>query len=121
MDVCYNLVCFAPLVHRSHGAGYFALKPIAISDDEEFLIVAFHWLLKGYAVEQINLCSLPSLGVPDNAKRAGLVRIFGDESCNLIRFGDMIQIITDHPESRPLPKWEILEMHWFIHVPRRGP
>jgi hypothetical protein len=45
-EVCYNLMCLALSVHKYWEKGYFALKPISLSDDKKRLEIQFFWLTK---------------------------------------------------------------------------
>jgi hypothetical protein len=45
-EVCQNLICLAPHAHAYWDRGYFALKPIKISDDKKRLDIQFFWLLQ---------------------------------------------------------------------------
>ena len=44
VDACYNLICLNPHVHRCWNKGYFAFKPIELSDDRKRLNLQFVWL-----------------------------------------------------------------------------
>lgn len=72
MDDCHNMLSLSPSARRYHGKGYFALKPIAVSEDKKCLTVKFYWLLKGQYSGSVRLCDPPLLegryGGPGSAR-----------------------------------------------------
>jgi hypothetical protein len=113
VEVCNNLMCLSPSAHRYHGKGYFALKPVLLSEDQKCLTVKFFWLRKGSRPSQVNLCDAPSVEGRDQGP--GRARLGNHETTDLIRSGDEIRLETEDPENLPLPSWELLEMQWFLN------
>ena len=92
--------------------GYFALKPVAISEDRKCLTVKFHWLLKGHYSSSVRLCDPPSLD--GHNQGPGPVRLFNYEvsiddhihgimavSDLTIQSRDEVQPTAEDPESFP--------------------
>lgn len=108
VDVCHKMICLYPNAHRYHGKGYFALKPVAISEGRKCLTVKFYWLLKGPNSSSVRLCGHPSL--EDRNQGPGLARLLNHEmsighettvSDLIIRSGDEIQLTTEDPKKLP--------------------
>lgn len=113
IDVCDNLLCLSPSAHRYHAKGYFALKPIAISDDQKSLTVEFFWLQKGSHQKFVNICDIPAIASYNQGPR--YARLINHETTALIRSGGKILIETEDPTNYPLPNWHLLEMQWFLN------
>jgi hypothetical protein len=94
--------------HRYHGKGYFALKPVLLSDNRKCLTVKFFWLLKGSHPPFVNFCNRPLVEGRDQGP--GYARLINYKTTNLIRSGDEIRLETEDPGNLPLPSWELLEM-----------
>lgn len=107
------MMCLSPSAHRYHRKGYFALKPISLSEDQKCLTVKFFWLRKDSRPSYVNLCDTPS--VKGHDQDPGYARLFNHETTDLIRSGDKIHLETEDPENLPLPSWELLEMQWFLN------
>lgn len=112
VDHAYNLMCLSPSAHRYHSKGYFALKPIYLADDKKKLTLEFHWLSKGRG-DHVRLTQKPCV----ESSRGGPVnsRLIDHDSVQLIQSGHRITMTTNDPVENPLPKWEIMEMQWFLN------
>lgn len=122
VDVCHNMLSLSPNAHRYYGKGYFALKPIALSEDKKCLTVKFYWLVKGQYSESVRLCDPPMLEGRDRGP--GSARLYNQEkvvgpgtplSDVIIQSGDEIRITTEDPDNCPLPHWHLLEMQWTLN------
>ena len=122
-DVCYNMISLSPDAHRYHWSGYFALKPVKISEDKKCLSVKLYWLPKvdGPISSSVSrLCDPPSQLEGNPSQGPGLARLFNYEmpisGCfPCIKSGDEIKLTTEDPENCPLPHWELLEMQWILN------
>lgn len=106
-------MCLSPSAHRYYRKGYFALKPISLSDDKKCLTVKFFWLCKESRPSNVNLCETPLLEGRDQGP--GYARLWNHETTNLIQSGDELPLETEDPENLPLPSWALLEMQWFLN------
>jgi hypothetical protein len=113
VEVCYNLMCLSPSAHHYQRKGYFALKPVSMSEDQKCLTVKFFWLLKGSHPSYVNLCDAPSVEGRDQGPC--YARLWNHETSDPIQSGDEIRLETEDPENLPLPSWELLEMQWFLN------
>ena len=113
IEVCYNLMCLSRNAHRYRGKGYYALKPISLSPDKKCLTVKFFWLRKGPCASFVNLCDTPSLEGRDQGPC--YARLWNHETTDLIQSGTELRFETEDPENLPLPKYELLEMQWFLN------
>jgi hypothetical protein len=112
-DVCYNLMCLAPSAHKYWEKGYFALKPIKLSDDKKSLDIKFYWL-KVRNPGDITILQRPILsGEPRNGPN--MTKLMNCNSDVVISSGDQICLKTEKPEKYPLPDFQLLEMQWFLH------
>lgn len=100
------MICLSPNAHRYNGKGYFALKPVAISEDRKCLTFKFYWLLKDPNSSSVRLCDPSSL--EDRNHGPGLARLLNHEmsidhettvSDLIIRSGDEIQLTTEDPKN----------------------
>lgn len=113
-EACYNRLCLSPSAHRYFGKGYFALKPISIYDDQKYMVVKFFWLHKGPSDNAfVNFRDTPLLEGQDEGD--GYSRLFNHETTSIIRSGDELRLKTENPQTHPLPRWDILEMQWFMN------
>ena len=110
----FNLMCFAPTVHRYHERAYFALEPKEISDDKKCLTVKFFWLPqhKKLLVPLLHTPSIPEDLEDGRCRRTGLWNV---ESGERILSGSEICLETTDPVKLPLPDLRLLEMQWFLH------
>ena len=113
-EVVYNLMCFAPHVHRYHEKAFFALEPKEISEDKKRLKVKFFWMPRYSYSAKVDILRTPS--IPEDSdgriRRVGLWNVLTDEK---IRSGDEICLETDDPVRLPLPDWNLLQMQWTLH------
>lgn len=113
-EACYNLLCLSPTARRYFRKGYFALKPISISEDQKCMVLKFFWLRKGPSDKTfVNIRDTPSLEGQDQGH--GRSRLLDHETTSVIRSGDELRLETEEPQNHPLPRWEILEMQWFMN------
>lgn len=113
-EVCQNLICLALHVHGYWERGYFALKPIRLSDDKKRLDVQFFWLQQHKFASQVNILQTPSL--PKGLDQGpNFAKLWNHQTDKKICSGDEISLETDDPATRPLPDFKVLEMQWFLH------
>ena len=92
--------------------GYFALKPIQLSDDKKCLEVEFHWMPQYRYSSKVDILTPPKSsegldGRPD-------IMLFHIPTKRPICSGDKISLKTDDPETLPLPHFALLEMQWTL-------
>jgi hypothetical protein len=113
----YNLISLRPDVHRIWGQGLFALKPVFESDDKKTLIVQFFWQTK-----QKDSFPYISLTIQPHSTK-GLNQLIGPHGHPIrllnkdeqrIQSGDLFELNTDDPITKPLPSFELLELQWFL-------
>ncbi|KAF2804494.1 uncharacterized protein BDZ99DRAFT_341644, partial [Mytilinidion resinicola] len=112
-EVCQNLICLAPHAHAYWAQAYFALKPIRISEDKKCLEVQLFWLLQNARRPTVQVQTVPSLAALDLGPNS--VKLFDNQTNQLISSGSEISLTTDDPVLRPLPDMALLEMQWFLH------
>ncbi|KAI5292175.1 hypothetical protein KEM52_006564 [Ascosphaera acerosa] len=120
------MLCLSPSAHRYHSAGYFGLRPLALSADRTELQVEFWWLhqdsvdaqLREYTVE-------PELTRPEHRRETtagsfphGPQRslLLNHVTCTLLASGDVLTLRTDDVDNRPLPELELLDMQWVLQL-----
>jgi hypothetical protein len=108
----YNLITLSPDAHAKWAAGYFALKPISLSDDKMILKVQFFWQKEQDTQTTISLLTapFPTEGL-ERHRYAGLVD-WRTKRC--IKSGDYFDLQTTNPTTKPLPSFQLLEMQWFL-------
>jgi hypothetical protein len=95
----YLMLCLTLSAHRYYEKGYFALKPVSMSEDQKCMTVKFLWPLKGLR---------PMLECRDQGP--GYARLINHETLDFIQSGGEICLETKDPANLPLPSWELLEM-----------
>ena len=113
----YNLVSLSPDAHSSWGNGYFALKPISMSNDKKTLTVQFFWQkMQKDPVSTISLTTLPysTEGLDGTTAVSGGPVWLYNKDRNPIRSGDKFELTTNDPITKPLPSFELLELQWFL-------
>ncbi|KIW95626.1 uncharacterized protein Z519_04211 [Cladophialophora bantiana CBS 173.52] len=108
------MISLTATAHKYWSNGYFALKPVELSDDQKNLQVRFYWLSKIPYVPIANITTFPSLSLEDSDRGPGTARLFDHEDCKVIRSGDTFTLHTDDPDSQPLPDFKLLELQWFL-------
>ncbi|OJJ42437.1 hypothetical protein ASPZODRAFT_170112 [Penicilliopsis zonata CBS 506.65] len=112
-EVCQNLICLAPTVHRLWRKAKFALKPEELSEDQKTLTVRFFWLSDSrYHRKEIGL---PPYIAPGLDRSTGNTVLMNSETMQIISSGDILEFKTDDPENHPLPSFDILELQWMLH------
>ncbi len=112
----YNLISLGPHIHRMWGQGLFALKPISESDDKKKLTVQFFWQTKQEdSLPDISLTIQPhsTKGLEQSMTAHGPIWLHNKDK-EIIRSGDIFELNTDDPITKPLPSFELLELQWFL-------
>jgi hypothetical protein len=112
VETCSNLMCLSRDAHGCWAKGYFALKPIQLSDDKKCLEVEFHWMPQYRYSSNVDILTPPKSsegldGRPD-------IMLFHIPTKRPICSGDKISLKTDDPEMLPLPHFALLEMQWIL-------
>ncbi|KAJ9261872.1 hypothetical protein DTO195F2_3860 [Paecilomyces variotii] len=117
-DGCFNMICINPLAHELWNRGFFALRPISLSEDKKTLIIEFHWQPrpKHTKFDTIDVLQCPGSSkdlesVDDNVLAT---RIGDSTQTRFIRTGDRFELRTEDPLTHPLPSWDLLEMQWYL-------
>ena len=113
LDICSNLVTFSYGAHAYWNNALFALQPIAVSEDKLSLSLRFFWLLKYHHSSSIDLLTQPKTlhGLKGGLDYTGWYKF---QEKRALEAGDIIRIITDNPETKPLPSLELLRMQWIL-------
>ncbi|KAJ5562892.1 hypothetical protein N7535_002662 [Penicillium sp. DV-2018c] len=120
VDDCSNLIC---LRHDLRGAwldGYFALRPVWVSDDQTEMEIEFHWQVQythnPFSLIRPNMEPLPSRVVLE--MNGLIVKVGGDETNPAgrpIRSGYRFKVSTNNPVTHPLPSYDLLDMQWHMN------
>jgi hypothetical protein len=113
-EVVYNLMCFAPHVHKYHERAFFALEPKEISNDKKSLTVKFFWLPRYQYSPQVDILRTPSISGDLDGGTHG-VGLWNVQTKKEILSGDEILLETSDTVELPLPDWRLLEMQWILH------
>ncbi len=116
-DEVYNLISLRPDVHRMWGQGLFALKPVSESEDKTTLTVQFFWQTKiSSSFPKISLTVQPhsTKGLEQTTGAQGGSIWLPNKDRNPIQSGDLFELKTDNPITKPLPSFELLELQWFL-------
>ena len=120
LDGCHNRICLDPATHDSWIRGSFALRPVAVSEDEKQLTAQFYWQSKPLhsRFDQVEV-----LQAPPSSK--GLIHGDGDmlyihpegktEDGYEVNSGDIFVFKTENPKTHPLPSFELLDMQWHMN------
>ncbi|EGE03145.1 hypothetical protein TEQG_02181 [Trichophyton equinum CBS 127.97] len=109
-----NELTLSPSLHWYHSKGLFGLQPIEATSDGKSLKLGFYWLDKrqtGKSSEMVDLMDIPTLAHDFQPKD---IAICSSRDEHIIRSGEVIELITEDPEKRPLPDWDLLEMQWVL-------
>jgi hypothetical protein len=113
IDGCHNLICLSPDVHRLWTKGLFALKPVKGENPNE-ITIQFFWLptSKHKRHDRIDILTEPqsSRGLADSAN----AYILYGQGGKKVESGQSFRIVTENPETHPLPDYEILNMQWHL-------
>lgn len=102
-ELCENLLCLAPHVHRLWVDCYFALQPLHLHDDGKELITRFYWLPEVMR-ETVQVQDKPSIPLHPPAESFSLFRVENtDGSAHKMNSGDLVIFQTKDPENLPLP------------------
>ena len=125
VDGCFKLICLRADIHSLWNKGFFALKPLELSNDRKKLTVQFFWqpqynhrladcidLLKEPASSK-GLNEVKRLEILPNGTRTEKPYYLSTHQ-GQIQSEDIFCLTTDDPEIRPLPSWHLLEMQWFL-------
>lgn len=120
LDGCHNRICLDPATHDSWIRRSFALRPVAISEDEKQLTVQFYWQSKPLHSRSDKVDVLQA---PTSSK--GLIHGDGDmlyiqpdgkaENEYHVSSGDTFVFRTENPQTHPLPSFELLDMQWHLN------
>lgn len=110
-----NLMCLSPELRRAMASMRFALRPESLSKDLKTQTVSFHWLpppVRG----KVPLTQQPDFSTAADGSGEGpeKISVFDRERGRLIRSGDLFEFTTTDPWRYPLPRFELLEMHWIM-------
>ena len=100
------MICLSPNLHRLWNLAKFAMKPVDPPNNRT-VRVQFFWLhsLRGIRLENpLDLLTRPNL-TPTQPPCG--------EQTNLAS-GDIIELTTDDPETKPLPSLALLGMQWVL-------
>ena len=106
-------MCLALSVHKYWEKGYFALKPISLSDDKKSLEIQFFWLTKRNRGDTTILQRPILSGEPK--KGPNMTILMNCDTEKAICSGDQISLRTNDPKKYPQPNFQLLEMQWFLH------
>jgi len=115
IETCHNLLCLSPDAHAYWTKAYFVLKPIKLSDDEKRLDVKFYWTPKYDYPSKSKVDILITPQSSEGSDSRAKIMLFHFPTNRQICSGDTISLTTDDPVTRPLPRWELLEMQWILH------
>ncbi|KAK9237058.1 hypothetical protein V1525DRAFT_405181 [Lipomyces kononenkoae] len=113
----YNLITLSRNAHDMWARGAFALKPISVSNNNMTLKVQFFWQQKQTDISAtMSLLTTPSsterLDQNDGAFESGrAVLYYADKR---ITSGQVFELHTNDPITKPLPSFKLLEMQWFL-------
>jgi HNH endonuclease len=112
VDRIYNLITLASYVHSAWNRGAFALKPVFVSNDNTTLTVQFFWQkpLEGTRVASLLTRPPSTEGLTDSDGLQFRHKVRD----TLLRSGEIFELHTDDPISKPLPSFKLLEMQWFL-------
>ena len=114
---CRNLICLSPEVHRLWKKGLFALKPIKDDSKPNEITVEFFWLPKSKHKkhDRVDILTEPqsSRGLTGSAN-AYILYDQGGEVYKKVESGQSFKIVTENPDTHPLPDYEILNMQWHL-------
>lgn len=120
LDGCHNRICLDHATHDSWIRGSFALRPVAVSEDNKQLTVQFYWQSKPL---HSSFDKVEVLQAPDSSK--GLIHGDGDmlyihpdgnaENEYHVSSGDVFVFRTENPKTHPLPSFELLDMQWHLN------
>jgi hypothetical protein len=110
---CANRITLSADAHAYWVRCLFALKPIALSQDQKYLELEFHWLRSVPRSDTVLLTNKPSLqesldGSVDNAV------LFDPSTNSRVLSGRKIWLETDDPVNRLLPSVRLLQLHWTM-------
>jgi hypothetical protein len=110
---CANRITLSPNAHAYWVRCLFALKPVALSQDQKCLELEFHWLRSVPQSDTVLLTSKPSLleSLDGSVDNAGL---FDPSKNSRILSGRKIWLETDDPVNQPLPSVKLLQLHWTM-------
>ncbi|RHZ44537.1 blue light-inducible protein Bli-3 [Aspergillus thermomutatus] len=112
-ELCANRISVSPEAHVYWGKGYFALKPVSMSEDQKSLELEFYWLRPVPRSSTMLLSNKPSLeGSLDCSAEASY--LFDVETNSRIRSGHKLRLETDDPVNRPLPSVKLLKLQWAL-------
>ncbi|KAF4627020.1 hypothetical protein G7Y89_g11137 [Cudoniella acicularis] len=115
LETARNLITLSADAHILWNKGAFALKPISLSEDNATLTIQFFWQVRQPLVmPTINLTTTP-LSTRD-LESNGKTRLANcrQPEVRIIKSGDLFELTTDDPETKPLPSMALLEMQWFL-------
>ncbi|KAH7355110.1 hypothetical protein BKA65DRAFT_234125 [Rhexocercosporidium sp. MPI-PUGE-AT-0058] len=113
-----NRITLSKDAHCLWNRGAYALKPISISDDKTILRVQLFWQKKQPDMQAaMSLLTIPlsteNLNQNEGAFDHGQTILY-DEGGNRIKSGDIFDLKTDDPTTKPLPSFKLLELQWFL-------
>ncbi|KAJ9312472.1 hypothetical protein DTO271D3_7333 [Paecilomyces variotii] len=117
-DGCFNMICINSQAHELWNRGFFALKPISLSDDKKTLVLEFHWQPRPnhsqFDTVDILKCPGSSEGLDSVEDNDLTTRIGNGNKRRFIKTGDRFELRTDNPFTHPLPSWDLLDMQWRL-------
>jgi len=111
-----NLISLSRDAHAAWNQGAFALKPIAINEDNTSLKIQFFWQKK----QTTNQAAMNLLTTPFSTEHLDRNEETFDAPVELfhnriaIKSGDILELKTDDPVERPLPNIKLIELQWFL-------
>ncbi len=120
VETTANMITLTATAHDYWNKGYFALKPVSLSEDKKTLQIQFFWQRQHPNVKPyMSLLEFPpstrDISDPGDCFLTRREPVEGGPATiSLLRSGMIITMRTDDPEARPLPSMALLEMQWYL-------
>jgi hypothetical protein len=112
-----NLICMHTTAHEYWNDGYFALKPVSMSDDKKILKLKFFWQkVQEEDATHIDLTQIPhsTRGLEGQGNRTSRWLFHPEPPHEKWKSGDEFTMTTEDPENRPLPSVALLELGFHL-------
>lgn len=110
-DVCENLLCLNPYIHRMWTEGAFALRPLSQSEDARAIMVEWHWLpkIRHGPKDQVSLSVSPES--TEGLHQSGEAHLCTRDG-RFVHTGQHFTFTTPDPITMPLPSFTLLDMQF---------
>ncbi|KAJ5701224.1 hypothetical protein N7488_008772 [Penicillium malachiteum] len=114
-----NMMTLNPQVHAYWRHAMCAFRPLWINEDKTEIRLGFHWLpMLPNSIKRMDFVWATENPFDGDDRKYLLstprIGLFNYKTDKRIVSGDVFTVITDDPQNRPLPSWDLLLLMWHL-------